>query len=305
MNLKQLKYVIALADAGSFSKAATILNISQPSLSQYIKKIEEQTGAEFFERSNGSVRITDAGRVYIDIGRKILDLEHQMQNSFIDISEHKSGSVIIGTSPFRSASFMPEIVCEFRKKYPGICPVVTEMETHDLLEAAQKGEFDICITNLPVDERVFDYVRVAEEELLVAVRENNSLDKKLSEVCFKNEKSSLPVIDINHLNGENFVMLTENQVMQRILDDMCYDSGVKLSPVVVVKSIEAQIEMVRMDIGAALVPEGIKKIGNKDIRYYRVSYNLPKRQLAAVYPKNKQLSGVVNDFIQTAKLIKW
>lgn len=141
MNLKQLKYVLVLANAGSFSKAANILNISQPSLSQYIKKVEEQMGAELFERSNGTVRITDAGRVYIDIGRKILDLEDQMQNSFLDISQNKSGSIIIGTSPFRSASILPEIVASFRKKYSGICPIIVEMETHDLLEAAQRGEF--------------------------------------------------------------------------------------------------------------------------------------------------------------------
>lgn len=63
MNHKQFNYVLTLAKEGSFSKAADVLNISQPSLSQYIKKIEQQIGLELFDRANGEIRLTDAGRV--------------------------------------------------------------------------------------------------------------------------------------------------------------------------------------------------------------------------------------------------
>ena len=69
MNTKQLQYVLTLAHEGSFSKAATALNITQPSLSQYIKKIEKEVGLELFDRTNGDVQITDAGRVYLNAGR--------------------------------------------------------------------------------------------------------------------------------------------------------------------------------------------------------------------------------------------
>ena len=78
MNMKQLKYVLVLAHEGSFSLAADTLGISQPSISQYIKKIEKEQGVELFDRTSGDVRITDAGRIYIEDGRKILDLEKQM-----------------------------------------------------------------------------------------------------------------------------------------------------------------------------------------------------------------------------------
>ena len=103
MNIKQYKYVITLAKESSFSKAADVLNITQPSLSQYIKKIEKGIGLELFDRTNGDVRLTDAGRVYIEAGRKILDLEHQMEVSFSDLAAHKTGSLIIGAAPYRAA----------------------------------------------------------------------------------------------------------------------------------------------------------------------------------------------------------
>ena len=117
MNLKQFKYVLVLARTGSFSAAAEELNISQPSLSQYIKKIERDLGIELFDRAGGNVRLTDAGRVYIDIGRKMLDLEHRMSVALSDLSENKTGSVIVGTSPYRSASMMPTIAKRFRELY--------------------------------------------------------------------------------------------------------------------------------------------------------------------------------------------
>ncbi|MBQ9942850.1 MAG: LysR family transcriptional regulator [Clostridia bacterium] len=89
MNTKQLEYVQVLAREGSFSRAADALNISQPSLSQYIKKIETEIGLPLFDRTNGNVRLTDAGHVYLSSGKQILDLEQQMNAPFQYLSENK------------------------------------------------------------------------------------------------------------------------------------------------------------------------------------------------------------------------
>ena len=72
MNTRQFQYVLTLAREGSFSRAAETLHISQPSLSQYIKKIEREIGLELFDRSNGDVRITDAGKIYLKASQQIL-----------------------------------------------------------------------------------------------------------------------------------------------------------------------------------------------------------------------------------------
>ena len=94
MNLKQFKYVQILATAGSFAKAAELLGISQPSLSQYVKKIEQQLGAELFDRTGGALRLTDAGRIYLDAGGKILNLEHQMLGQLNDLAAYKDGCMV-------------------------------------------------------------------------------------------------------------------------------------------------------------------------------------------------------------------
>ena len=136
MNFKQFKYVLTLADEHSFSSAADVLNITQPSLSQYIKKIEREIGAVLFDRTNGDVRLTDAGRAYIEVGRKMLDLEHQLEKQLSDIAAYKSGTISIGISAHRSVALMPSVVKEFKKLYPGITLQIVEKKRHELIESA-------------------------------------------------------------------------------------------------------------------------------------------------------------------------
>ena len=113
MNMKQFKYALVLANEKSFSRAAESLGISQPSLSQYLKKIETEVGARLFDRSGSEVRLTDAGRAYIEAGKKILDIEHQMEGRISDINNNIEGSISVGVSPYRTISIMPEIIKEF------------------------------------------------------------------------------------------------------------------------------------------------------------------------------------------------
>lgn len=303
MNMKQFRYVLVLADEGSFSRAAETLNISQPSLSQYVKKIETQLGVELFDRANGNVKLTDAGRIYIDAGKKILDLEHQMQSRFADIAEYKTGSLIVGTTPFRSVTMMPSILAEFKKLYPGIHVVVDERNTQELNEAMEKGEFDFCILTLPVDDWKFKYEVVMEEELVIAVPRNSVLDEKLCKNSMETNTRRYPVIDVMLLNHEEFVMVTDTQVMQKQLSKICHEQGLELKKAAVVKSLEAQIAMVKKGMGAALIPTGIidQEEVDERISYYSLKQELPFREVAVVYRKEQYLSKVQRDFMDLMK----
>lgn len=114
MNTKKFYYASVLAREASFSKAAEKLGISQPSLSQYIKKIEDEVGMELFERAGGLVRLTNAGHVFVDAGRRILDTERQMENSLSDLAQNKTGSLVIGAAPYRASSMLPQATRAFR-----------------------------------------------------------------------------------------------------------------------------------------------------------------------------------------------
>lgn len=301
MNTKQLEYVLVLSREGSFSKAADTLNITQPSLSQYIKKIEKEIGLPLFARTNGNVRLTDAGRVYLDSGKQILDLEQQMIAKFQDIAEHKAGTLRVGTSPFRSASMMPTVAKYFHDIYPQMHLIIDEMETHELIDGLEHGDFDFCLTMLPVDERIFAYEQIVEEELVLAVPASAA---PLYSTLRPDRK--YPAIDANQLKGLPFVMITESQVMQKALNSLCIDHELNIHTAAVVKSLEAQIAMVRAGIGVALVPTGIERFcSDGEVNFYSFTQTLPKRKVVAMWRKDRYLSQATYALIDGMKKINW
>lgn len=301
MNTKQLEYVLTLSREGTFSRAADVLNITQPSLSQYIKKIEKEVGLPLFDRTNGDVRLTDAGRVYVETGRRILDLEHQMENEFTDLAVYKTGSLIIGAAPYRAASMMPAVVSAFHNLHPGIKLIIREGTTAELVEGMKHGEYDLALTLLPIDEREFSCEKVVEEELVLAVpashppfQATNVPDRKY------------PAIDPKLLLGIRFVTLTETQYMQRQLQEMLVNHNVSVETVAIVKSLQAQIEMVKAGVGMALVPSGIERFcTNDDVTFYSILPELPKRQVVVMWRKERKLSAMAEELKNVIQSIKW
>lgn len=298
MNMKQLRYVLALAREGSFSRAAESLGITQPSLSQYIKKVETEQGVRLFDRTGGDVRLTDAGRVYVDAGRRILDMEQQLERRIEDLTEFRSGSIVVGASPHRCIYLMPEIVKRFQKLYPGMHLVIEERWGASLLDDAEHGEFDLCIANLPVDDRIFRYELMMKEEVLLAVKTDTPLCERLRKNTVKTDGREYPAVDFRELAGEPFVTLAETQPTQKRLDEICSEVGFEVHPAAECRTIETQIAMVKAGIGMALVPSGIARNSTADgISYFSFIQSIPYRDMAVVYRREQYLSRAVRDLI--------
>lgn len=300
MNTKQFKYVLLLAQEGSFSRTAEMLNISQPSLSQFIKKIEKEIGMELFDRTNGDVRLTDAGRVYLEAGRKIADIEHQMEVSFSDLLSRKSGSLIIGAAPYRAAGMMPEIAASFQELHPGMHLVIREGTTAELTEGMEHGEYDMALTLLPIDQRIFQYEKVMEEELVLAVP--SSFDPLPAEAM---PDRKYPAADAKILDGQSLVMLTDPQYMQKQLDNLCKDYQLNVRPAAVVKSLEAQIEMIKAGVGIALVPSGIERFCRGEVTFYSFIQKLPRREVVVAWRKDRKLSEAAEELKNVIRSISW
>ena len=301
MNTKQLQYVLTLAHEGSFSKAADTLNITQPSLSQYIKKIEREVGFNLFDRTNGDVRITDAGKVYIDTARQILDLEHQMENSISDIAGNRAGSLIIGAAPYRAAGMLPSIAKQFQAVHPGMHLVVREGTTAELVEGMEHGEYDLALTMLPIDGRIFNWEKVMEEELILAVPAAFPL---LSATVRPDRKYK--AVDAAVLDGQRLVMLTDTQYMQKQLQAILIEKKIAIHAAAVVKSLEAQIEFVKAGVGMALVPGGIERFCHDgSVVFYSFTDPLPKREVVVMWRKDHKLSKVAEEVKRVIHSIEW
>lgn len=301
MNLKQFKYVLTLNNEGCFSKAADVLNISQPSLSQYIKKIEKELGVILFDRSGSNVRLTDAGKVYIEAGKKILDIKREMSLRFMDIAENKIGTITIGTSPYRSSVMMPRIAKEFKKLYPGITLVIEEGNTDELMEGTLRGEYDLSLTVFEQQILNFDLEKITEEEFILAVP---SSFEKLEGESLPNRKYK--AIDISQLGGIDFVMIKDSLFMQRTLNTLGEKYKLDFNTSIVANSLEAQFAMVRAGLGVALVPSGIEMLcASGEVDFYSFKQELPKREIVAVWRKDKELSETEQALLSLIKGLDW
>ncbi len=262
-----------------------MLSITQPSLSQYIKKIEREIGADLFDRSNGDVKLTDAGRAYIEIGRKMLDLEHQLEEQLSDIAAYKSGTITIGIAAHRSVALMPPVIKAFKVIYPGITLQIVEKKRHELIESAEHGEFDLVITTLPVDETLFDSELLFVEENVIAAA-CTLPSQELPDRKF-------PVIDALTLHGFSFAMLNEDHLMQRELQELIRTHNLSLHKEVECTSLEALVEMVKEGIGIAFIPACLAK--DPALHYYSINGTVPKRKIVVIHRKEQYLSKAVKD----------
>ncbi len=293
LNRKAYQYIRILAQEGSFSRAAESLGISQPSLSQYVIKLEKQLGAALFDRGGGEVKLTEAGRLVLDTAAQIEELERSLEIQLADLAEDKKGSLTVGTAPFRCAAMMPQIVKRFHRKYPGISVIIREGTTRELIEGLEQGVYDLCVSVLPVDEDLFAWKKVMEEEILLAV----PADQPLPAVSLPDR--AYPAVSVQVLNDLPFVSLTKKQVMQQLRDRLCAEYGLTLRTAATVKSLEAQLAMVQAGVGAALLPEGIQALNNKDgVRYYSLAEKKLTRDVAVIWRKNRQLSRRARAFMQ-------
>ena len=294
MNLKQFKYILTLNAEGSFSRAAEALGISQPSLSQYVKNIEKEIGADLFLRSGTEVRLTDAGQCYIEAGRKILDLEHQMLGQIDDLKAFKTGTVIVGVSPHRSVCLMPGVIRKFKEKYPDIKIIIEEKVGADLLFGAEHGEYDLCITTGPVNGKIFTYEPAFQEELVLAVPTPLARTWRAESV----ENRLFPAVGLEQLKDQPFITLSEHQLMQKELDRLLDEYEIPVRVEVECRSIEAQLAMVRAGLGVALVPSGIEHFSPQDefVTYYSIRQETETREVGVIYRKTQYLSEPVSEF---------
>src|ERR1700688_2214575 len=157
MELQQLRYFCAIADTGSFTRAAQHTHVSQASLSQQIRKLQDELGARLFDRLGRAVQLTELGRSFLPRARAILrDLEAARS----DVVERKMtlrGPIAVGVIPTIAPYFLPPILAAFSRKSPEARVTVVEEITPLLLERLRAGTMELAIAALPLHARSHDF----------------------------------------------------------------------------------------------------------------------------------------------------
>jgi DNA-binding transcriptional LysR family regulator len=180
MELRHLRYVVALAKELNFGRAAERLNISQPPLSQQIRQIEEELGVKLFHRTKRTVELTEAGRVFVAGAREILTLMERTSSATIAASRGEIGELTVGTVTTTDNGFyriLVAILRAFATQYPGVRLRLRTLTVQQQIEHLHDGRIDVGFVTMPILDPRLVTERVRGEPLAVAVPEGHALTK--------------------------------------------------------------------------------------------------------------------------------
>jgi LysR family transcriptional regulator, hydrogen peroxide-inducible genes activator len=244
MELQQLRYVCAIADTGSFSRAAQKTNVSQPSLSQQIRKLEDELGTRLFNRLGRTVQLTELGQAFLPRARAVL---HDLEAARSEVVERKasiSGPISVGVIPTIAPYFLPPVLATFTRKYPQARVTVAEEITPLLLERLRAGTIDVAIIALPLQapgQHKFQSFPLLVEKLYVVLPKQHALAKRR-------------VVSLEELQGDPFLLLRDGHCFRETAVAAC--KRARLNPKIIFESgqFSSILSMVSAGLGVSIVP---------------------------------------------------
>jgi LysR family cyn operon transcriptional activator len=180
IELRHLRYFLAIAEIGNVSRAAEYLHISQPGLSSQIKQMEKELGASVFDRIGRKIVITESGELLLQYARKILIDMKEARQAIGELEGLVRGSVRIGVVQTINAYLMPQVSALFLSKYPGITLKVLELSATDIERGVEEGSLALGIGFIPTQSEAIEVDPLFSESLVVAVSKKNHLAKRKS-----------------------------------------------------------------------------------------------------------------------------
>lgn len=285
MEMQQLRYVVAAARTGNFSRAAEQCHVAQPSLSQQIQKLEDELGERLFDRLKREVKLTTHGETFLRHAVRILEEVDAVKREAADAQALLRGTLTIGVLPTIAPYLLPPALAAFAKSYSGVEIVVHEDTTARLLKLAHSYEIDFALASQPVSGERLQVRELFSEELLLALPAAHPLARK--------RKVSAAV-----LAGQNLIVMKEGHCLGDQALGFCERREVK--PKISFRS--AQLEtvqaLVAAGLGLSLVPAmAAKDRPGKSPVYRSFHPPRPRRKIVVVWPEQRPLGRAAGEFI--------
>ncbi|MBI5951203.1 MAG: LysR family transcriptional regulator [Chloroflexi bacterium] len=286
MEIHQLTYFVAVAETGSFSRAAERCNIAQPSLSQQIQKLEQELGEPLFDRLTRRVVLTDAGRNLLPRATSILaelqDIKHAMKQE-TDVS---NGTLNVGFIPTIAPFVLPKVIKRFSHDFPQARLAVHEDFTEALVRNLVDGKLDVGITSTPIHNRLIRTQELLSELLLVA-------SSKTSDIITRAN------IQVKELDEFPFIALSEMHCLGEQVQSFCYQQHLELKIVCHTSQLTTVQNCVASGLGVSLVPKALA-MGDKSkqVVYRELSDAAPQRKIAAATHVERTQSFLAKKFIE-------
>lgn len=290
MESRLLTYFVAVAEELHFGKAAKRLNISQPPLSQQIIQLEERIGVKLFTRTRRRVELTPAGQVLLEDARKILALTGEAVRRAVRAGKGEIGRLAVGYIGSANYSVLPDLIREFRKRYPEVELSLAELNTSQQIEALHDGRIHVGFMRPPrgMENEGLSFEVVLRESLVAAMPVNHKLKGRAS-------------IPLKMLAREPFVMIPRSRgpgFFDQIIA-LCQTEGFSPEIVLEASQFHTIIGMVAAGVGIAVVPASMQRSRMKGVAF-RPLENGPETALSMAWASGNS-SPVLEKFISVAR----
>ncbi|UGQ12364.1 LysR substrate-binding domain-containing protein [Yinghuangia sp. ASG 101] len=244
MQFQQLAYFVAVAETRHFTRAAERVHVSQPSLSQQIRALESELGAELVSRARGNIALTEAGEALLPLARRIIADAETARLEVQELAHLRRGRVRLGATPSLCTGLLPEVLRTFHGMHPGIRLLIEESGSHDLVRELARGALDLALVVLPLPapSPALTTVELLREDLVVV---------SSAAAAPPGDGRAVRIAD---LRDEPLVMFRHGYDLRELTVAACRADGFEPSFTVEGGEMDAVLGFVRAGLGVAVVP---------------------------------------------------
>ncbi len=285
MNLRELEYFVAVAEFRHFGKASQHLNVSQPTLSMQLKKLEEHLGGKLIERLPRNAILTSLGAEILPLAKEMLRLSSEIES--FSSGKGKHGHMRLGMIPTVSPYLLPKITSGLSRKIKGHKISFMEAQTVDLIRLIKEGSIDIAILSTPVKESGIKEVTIYSEPFYMAVSSAHPL-------------ASQDKINLKDIKNEKLLLLGEGHCLRSQALSLCKVSRADDAADLSATSLETLRGMVAMGAGITLIPQLALRKG-EGISYVPFSESSVARTIGLAYRASYNEKDLIADLVTIIK----
>ncbi len=297
MNLKEIEYIVKIAEEGNVTHAAEKLFITPSALNQQLLHLEKEIGTQLFQRIRTGWIPTEAGKIYLNGAYEILRIKKETYHQLQDTVNNQKGFLTVGFPPERGSHMFTHVYPVFHKRYPEVIVTVKETPVRSQQNLIAKGEIDIGFLTLQPNQQTGDtYLPICQEELILVVPSNHPAGKKAK----KNKKSKYPEVELTLFKDDTFALIYKDSTIYECTKQIFREAG--FTPNVLFETSRAAtiLTMVSSELCCSIVPDSESMEHIKGVTFLSLTTH-PHWNLAASYKRGSYLSKPAEYFISLAK----
>jgi LysR family transcriptional regulator, benzoate and cis,cis-muconate-responsive activator of ben and cat genes len=290
MELRHLRYFVAVAQESSFTRAAERLHISQPPLSQQIADLEGELGTPLFLRTSRRVELTAAGTAFLEHAKAVLERVEQARSQAQAIGSGSAGHLDIGLSGSLLLGPLPQLIAAYRRSHPTVAVVLHEMTPAAQLAGLLDGKIAMSLSRTALNDELLVSELVWEDPVVVALPRGHRMARRRR-------------LDLADLKGEEFVLLRlDSSGFAKYLHASCLEAGFAPNASQQVVESQAIPSLVAAGLGVALVPASMQRVHRRGVEYRPLAGNALRADVYAIQRKD-DVPPVVRSFLAEATTV--